>query len=188
MGWDYNPDIFKSFEISEIIKDPNQSAIVENSKDISFLVNGEKKHELQFFKENDYNNINKDNIGQKPGKLSGEQARLMEKFFNKKRIEEIVPVIVQKPQALEVNQRLNTEDSEPKLIFKEENQNSFLDTTKITKPFTSNFSGPKIPANSRKSENVVVSESEIKEMLMDQQRKTIEDMINQGNSIFNVFL
>ena len=42
--------------------------------------------------------------------------------------------------------------------------------------------------NTLNCQKAVVSENEMKDMLMDQQRKIIEDMISQGNSIFNVFI
>ena len=99
----------------------------------------------------------------------------------------ILPVVL-KSQEETKDQNLKTEDSEPKLIFKEENQSSILNVTKITKPIVSQISWPSMSTNILNCQKAVVSESEMKDMLMDQQRKIIEDMISQGNSIFNVFI
>ena len=51
----------------------------------------------------------------------------------------ILPVVL-KTQEETKDQNLKTEDSEPKLIFKEENQSSILEVTKITKPIVSQIS------------------------------------------------
>lgn len=51
---------------------------------MSFFVVEARKYDAFPLEEINENLLNKNNIGQKPGKLSGDQAKIMEKFFSRK--------------------------------------------------------------------------------------------------------
>jgi len=69
--------ISKSFEMSEIINNRDQSALLDHMKDISFLMSGHK--------DNNDKNSERLNIGAKPKRIWGSQKELMDRLLYRKR-------------------------------------------------------------------------------------------------------
>lgn len=220
MGCDRANNISASFEVSEILKERDISALVDNSRDISFLVSERKLRNITPRKsEVNASQGNLPNLGQKPTKISGDQAQLMQRLLKRKR--EINTSILNKNYIPKRSISQNPELKTPKfssnksdsknskdqpvlspLITPKSVQNSPKSSFKPlksdlsfeNKPQTSSNSPHKnppkpdiIPSNQDLAEdNHKPAESTDKEKMADEQRKIIEDMISQGNTIFSV--
>lgn len=164
----------KSIEMSEIKRGTNQSALVDNSRDLSFLINDTKENKKpKEIKES----LCKGNIGAKPGKLSGSQAKRMEQILKRRPRKQLQEKPVP-PQVIEV-------DDVAKRVMTEEPKVQGLDETKAFKPPQSSFSIPKKPSNNDSIKDIK-PESDEKVPTSDDKKKAVEEMIAQGNSIFEV--
>lgn len=197
LGKDLRPgignEINKSFEVSEIFKDVTQSALVDNPRDISFLINEPQLQEIP--ESNESNDLTKENIGIKPGKLAGAQAQFMDKILNRKR--EINPPILNKNIALKPKTTLKPSKSkeitspktgclQPSAPSKSASHSPSTDAPKISSNPLPSHSLPK-PSNSLvKSPEITQPSSIEKEMSREEERKVIQELIEQGNSIVSV--
>jgi hypothetical protein len=173
-------DITHSLDISEIAKDASQSALVDNARDISFLMNAEKSEEIK------EEQLLKDHLGVKPSKIKGHQAEYLEKILNRRR--EINPTIVNKIviDSPQVKNYATEEQKSPEKLFSHLPTENITTETKITKPLKSSISVPKKPETMNTTQVETKHTDSEKKDSSYEQRRIIEDMISQGNTIFEV--
>jgi hypothetical protein len=213
LKWDQIPDISGSFEVSEIVKERDVSALLDNFRDISFLVDETNINNKTPTNYDVYGNqLNIPDIGQKPQRISGEQAQLMQRFLQRKR--QTNTSNLHRNYITKRSSSKKSESKDPQLAWNSSYSKGQHIPTSIKKsrtplkpPKSSSSKSIKIekasPHSSHKSilkvennQNLSQNGSKLdtidgimgKEKLVEEQKKVIEDMIAQGNTIFSVSL